>query len=878
MTKILIADDDRQNLYLLESILKAYEFEVSSAENGAEALELARKSLPDLVITDIFMPVMDGFKLCQNWKSDKQLRNIPLIFYTATYTDPKDEEYALSLGAERFLVKPQEPEALIGVIRQILADRGKKRPDGPATEEAESLRQYSEVLFRKLEGKVLQLESEIAERKHAEEILQESEAKFRSYIESSPLAIFVADREGRLTDFNLAAVDLLGYDAAILRNMHIMDLHPEGERDKFLRNFATLLETGHVETEIRAKRCDGQIIWVSLHVVMTSDRLSLGYCQDITERKTVAGALKQSEERYRALVETSADWVWEVDANANYTYADPKIEKILGYAPEEVIGRTPFQLMPEKEAHRIRTIFEQIAEERRPFSDLININLHRDGRQVILETSGVPVFGPDGEFMGYRGMDRDITERKLMQEQISAAAEQWQATFDSIQDLVMILDPEFRILRVNAAAVSFLDLPLSRILTGRCHSLMHGTDASVAGCPVEMTFRTGRHSEAEIFHEGKNAWLLASADPILDSAGNVLRVVHTVKEITARKQMEKLLQNKLTEIEKLKKQLEHENISLRDEVRLLSPHSEIVAQSPAMQQILVQVQQVAPTDSTVLISGETGTGKELIAQAIHNLSNRKALPMVTVNCASLPPSLIESELFGREKGAYTGAMSRMVGRFEIADRSTILLDEIGDLPLEIQAKLLRVLEDRSFERLGSTKSISVNVRVVAATNRDLDQMVKTEKFRKDLYYRLKVFPIIIPPLRTRPEDIPLLAWSFIRHFEKRMGKHIQSIPKRCLEALVHYSWPGNARELRNFIEHAMIVSSGTSLEMLPPVLAPQEMLDEGEKLEDLERGHILRVLEENGWRVSGRGRAAEILGLKPTTLEARMKKLGIRRP
>jgi transcriptional regulator with GAF, ATPase, and Fis domain len=280
----------------------------------------------------------------------------------------------------------------------------------------------------------------------------------------------------------------------------------------------------------------------------------------------------------------------------------------------------------------------------------------------------------------------------------------------------------------------------------------------------------------------------------------------------------------------------------------------------------------------VLITGETGTGKELIARAIHNLSNRKALPLVIVNCASLPPSLIESELFGREKGAYTGAMSRMVGRFEIANGSTIVLDEIGDLPLEIQAKLLRVLEDRCFERLGSTKSISVNVRIVASTNRDLDQMVQTDKFRKDLYYRLKVFPITIPPLRERPEDIPPLAWSFIRHFEERMGKRIQSIPSRGLEALVHYSWPGNARELRNFIEHAMIVSSRTSLELRPPVLAPQEMLDEGCKLEDLERRHILRVLEETGWRVSVKGGAAEILGLKPTTLEARMKRLGIRRP
>jgi PAS domain S-box-containing protein len=734
------------------------------------------------------------------------------------------------------------------------------------------LRRNGEVFGISIFGK------DITEGKRAQEALKESETKFRSYIESAPLAIFVADREGRLVDFNPAATHLLGYDTAALRNMHIRDLHPKEDRGEVLRKFTALLETGHVETEMRMKKRDGQIIWVSLHVVMTSDRLSLGYCQDITERKTVEGRLRQSEERYRALVETSADWVWEVDENANYTYADPKIEKILGYTPEEIIGRTPFQLMPETEARRVRAIFAQIAAKREPFSGLLNINLHRDGRQVILETSGVPIFSHTGEFMGYRGMDRDITEHRLMEEQITATAEQWQTTFDSIQDLVMILDPEFRILRCNAAAVSFFDLPLSRILASRCHSLMHGTDSCVPGCPVEKTLQTGRHKEVEIFHEGRNAWLLVSADPIMDSSGKVLGVVHTAKDISARKQMEGLLQSRLHEIEKLKMQLERENISLRDEAKHLSPHAEIVAQSLSMQQILVQVRQVAPTDSTVLITGETGTGKELIARAIHNLSNRKALPLVIVNCASLPPSLIESELFGREKGAYTGAMSRMVGRFEIANGSTIVLDEIGDLPLEIQAKLLRVLEDRCFERLGSTKSISVNVRIVASTNRDLDQMVQTDKFRKDLYYRLKVFPITIPPLRERPEDIPPLAWSFIRHFEERMGKRIQSIPSRGLEALVHYSWPGNARELRNFIEHAMIVSSRTSLELRPPVLAPQEMLDEGCKLEDLERRHILRVLEETGWRVSVKGGAAEILGLKPTTLEARMKRLGIRRP
>jgi formate hydrogenlyase transcriptional activator len=287
---------------------------------------------------------------------------------------------------------------------------------------------------------------------------------------------------------------------------------------------------------------------------------------------------------------------------------------------------------------------------------------------------------------------------------------------------------------------------------------------------------------------------------------------------------------------------------------------------------------VAPTDSTVLLTGETGTGKEVIAREIHNLSNRKARPLVTVNCASLPPTLIESELFGREKGAFTGAMSRMVGRFELAHGSTLFLDEIGDLPLELQTKLLRVLEEGRFERLGSTKPIQVDVRIIAASNSDLEQEIQAGKFRKDLYYRLSVFPITIPPLRERTDDIPPLVWAFIRQFEKRMGKHVQSVPKRSLEALQRYPWPGNARELRNVIEHAMIVSPGKTLEVSAPTLSVAEGFKEVRSLQDVERQHILTVLKETGWRVAGRGGAAKVLGLKPTTLEARMKKLGINRP
>ena len=295
-----------------------------------------------------------------------------------------------------------------------------------------------------------------------------------------------------------------------------------------------------------------------------------------------------------------------------------------------------------------------------------------------------------------------------------------------------------------------------------------------------------------------------------------------------------------------------------------------------MKKVLSQAEQVARTDSTVLLLGETGTGKELLARAIHSLSSRKDRPLVTVNCAALPPTLIESELFGREKGAYTGALTRMVGRFEIADGSTLFLDEIGEIPLELQGKLLRVLEEGVFERLGSTKPVHVDVRIIAATNRDLEQEVKDGKFRRDLFYRLNVFPIMIPPLRERPEDIPPLVRAMVKELEKRMGKEIDSIPRKTMEALQAYSWPGNVRELRNLIEHAMILSRGKNLEVQLPK-ARISATEAAGNLQEMERRHVVAVLEKTGWRIAGPGGAAEILGLKRTTLQAKMKKLGIMR-
>jgi transcriptional regulator with GAF, ATPase, and Fis domain len=290
-----------------------------------------------------------------------------------------------------------------------------------------------------------------------------------------------------------------------------------------------------------------------------------------------------------------------------------------------------------------------------------------------------------------------------------------------------------------------------------------------------------------------------------------------------------------------------------------------------------QIQQVAPTDSTVLLLGETGTGKELFATQIHELGGRRGHTMVRVNCGAIPATLIESELFGREKGAFTGALARQVGRFELADHSTIFLDEIGDLPFEVQVKLLRVLEERQIERLGSPRPIAVDTRIIAATHRNLEQRIAEGAFREDLYYRLNVFPIHVPPLRDRVEDIPLLVWRFVEEFSHAFGKRIDTIDKDSLAALQHHAWPGNIRELRNVVERAMICASSRRL-TIPLPQTSIAATKRNPRLFDVEKDHIRTVLEATGWRIRGAAGAADKLGLKPTTLETRMAKLGLKRP
>jgi formate hydrogenlyase transcriptional activator len=347
--------------------------------------------------------------------------------------------------------------------------------------------------------------------------------------------------------------------------------------------------------------------------------------------------------------------------------------------------------------------------------------------------------------------------------------------------------------------------------------------------------------------------------------------------VLARRQGDAALHGMISEMEQLREQLQAENASLRREARAHTGASPIVGQSGAIRRVLDQIEQVAKTDSTVLLLGETGTGKELFATQIHMLSQRRERTMVRVNCSAIPSTLMESELFGRERGAFTGALTRQIGRFELADRSSIFLDEIGDLTPDVQVKLLRVLEERQIERLGSPKAIQIDTRIIAATHRDLERHIGEGTFREDLYYRLNVFPIQVPPLRERVEDIPLLVWRFVDEFSRAFGKRIESIPPDNLAALQRYPWPGNIRELRNVVERAMIVVSGPRLTIGLPA-ASRGAEKHSTRLSDVERKHIRTVLESTGWRIRGTGGAAERLGLRPTTLETRIAKLGLSRP
>jgi PAS domain S-box-containing protein len=474
----------------------------------------------------------------------------------------------------------------------------------------------------------------------------------------------------------------------------------------------------------------------------------------------------------------------------------------------------------------------------------------------------------------------NVMQRKIALKQIVEAKEWAEAVIQGMPQVAYVFDLEGRMKRWNQNFEDLLGYSAEELQDKLIGDFLNDKDRKKVMDEIQKVIEDGQERSVEYDIITKSGEIVPSyyGSGKLAEIGGELYVVGQTVDISEMKQAQNKIAIQLEEIKGLKDQLEAENIYLRQELKSSHSFDEIVGDSDILKHILYRVEQVAPMDTTVLIEGETGTGKELFARAIHERSYRKAKPLVMVNCASLPATLIESEIFGHEKGAFTGAVQKQIGRFELADGGTLFLDEVGEIPIELQAKLLHVLQDGEFERVGNPRTIKVDVRVIAATNRDLEQAISQGRFRKDLYYRLSVFPITVIPLRERTSDIPLLVKHFLNRFNQKLGKDITRVPHKVMEKLKQYEWPGNIRELENVIERAVILSTSSTLsieQLRTPDYAAEENFH---TLADLERNHITKVLDRTLWRINGPKGAARILDMHPETLRSRIQKLGIKRP
>jgi len=479
----------------------------------------------------------------------------------------------------------------------------------------------------------------------------------------------------------------------------------------------------------------------------------------------------------------------------------------------------------------------------------------------------------------------EVIQVSVLSNKLRTGEQRWSNLLEKVQLLVAGVDSDGRINYVN---------PYFKTLSGYSDTDIIGRNFTSLMPPQSRekllhlfsAVREGRdelphYQEELVLKDADNKTVSWSNVRLTDSDDRFCGVLSIGSDITRQLQAQQKLEVALLDVETLKRRLEEQVVYLQEEIRASHNFEEMVGESDEFKYVLYKIEQVAPLDTTILIEGETGTGKELVARAVHHLSSRKDRPLVVVNCAALPANLIEAELFGHEKGAYTGAASSRKGRFELADGGTLFLDEIGELPLELQVKLLRTLQEKEIQRLGSQKSQKVDVRIIAATNRNLTHEVEQGRFRNDLFYRLNVYQITVPPLRKRQSDIALLVQRFIEQFAEKQGKRIAKVPQALMDQLLAYHWPGNIRELQNVIERAVIITPGDTLRLAEILVKQDPSLESTHQingtLQEVEKGHILRTLEHTNWRIEGDNGASKILGVAPSTLRARMRKLGIKR-
>ncbi len=733
---------------------------------------------------------------------------------------------------------------------------------------------------------IVVLVSDETEHVEAQEALRQSEDRFRRIFEYSNDAIFVIDAgTDEILDANARACDMLGYSREELPTLRVSSVHPE-EMPR-LKAFAdSVLRAGSGWTdELSCVTKTGRRLpaEISASAIDLAGRACvLAMVRDVTERRGAEAALRASEARAREqlaelehVYRTAPVGLCLLDRDLRFLRISERLAALDGLPAADHIGRTVRQVV-RGIADRVEPISRRVMETAEP---VVNLELHvpqpgAPANVMVGIVSCHPLKSADGTVQAVSWAVHDITERKRAEEALRESEERLATIVGSAMDCIVAID-EDRVIRLfNAAAENVF----------RC------TASDAAGTPIDRFASSAlrellSRSMEEFWRGGSGRRYLWAPDGVtaVRADGEVFPIEATISQSEAGGR--KLYTIILRDVDERKKaeqelrRLQVENVYLRAEMGAESEFGEIVGSSTAIRQVLAAVEQVAATDSTVLITGETGTGKELVAKTIHERSPRRDKILVKVNCAALPSGLIESELFGHERGAFTGALARRIGRFELADGGTIFLDEIGDLPPELQVKLLRVLQEGEFERVGATETRAVDVRVIAATNRVLPEAIEKRAFRADLYYRLNVFPIAIPPIRERTEDIPALVTHLAMKCAARMGKRIETIPRTTMNALKSYSWPGNVRELQNVIERGVILAQGPELE-LGDWLPRSQAAAQGRfpTLQQLERQHIIEVLELTGWQVSGERGAARILDVKPTTLEARMKKLGISRP
>ena len=736
-------------------------------------------------------------------------------------------------------------------------------------------------------------------------------------LEFLPDAILVTGSDGRIRDANPQVERIFGYSREELVGRPIEILVPERFRMRHIHHREDYQAEAHMRPmgaglELYGRRKDGCEFPVDIllgPVQIKEERLVLAVVRDITRRKETEDALRKSEERFRLLVDGARDYaIFMLDPAGNVTTWNPGAERIKGYRPEEILGRhfshfyTHEDIAGGKPAREL-----EIAKTEGRYEEE-GWRIRKDGSRFWANVIITALHGQDGKFIGFSKVTRDFTNRKKAEESLlqelskvvlsnSSSQELLTAIAKSIQGVVpydrgtiAIYDAKAKRLRVQTlspeaeqrgdALLAIEGTPDGWVVSNGRALFTSQTDGSSAfpgglsrwlsdgvksGCWLPLTYDDRIIGTLFLGSQRESAFDSKDSELLLQIAGQIGAAIDHIYG--------------LRHATELSEKLEKERQYLEEELRTEYGFEEIVGESAGLKRVLKQVETVAPTDATVLILGETGTGKELIARAIHQLSRRSDRTFVKLNCSAIPLGLLESELFGHEKGAFTGAIAQKMGRLELAHMGTLFLDEIGDLPLELQPKILRALQEKEIERLGGRRSIPVDVRLIAATNRDLGKMIKEGQFRSDLYYRLRVFPITIPPLHQRRSDIPLLVNYFVAKHARHMNKPITTIPHDVMEALTRWQWPGNVRELENFIERAVILTKGNALRA---PLAELEIPEEAAKSENVslkatEREHILRVLRETKGMIGGPGGAAERLGLKRTTLNSKLKKLGIER-